>query len=181
MDSLLMDKCPIDSDELLDSFDYAQKGVGARVLMGRMSFLLRDKRFWESCRRIREYTQRYVDAALAEYKRGENKDVNRYVLVYEMVKQTTDREEICRQLLNVFFAGRDTPAVALSNVFFCLARHPEVWKQIRKEVEGLTKEDLTFEKLKSLRYVQHCINEGIPGEIVRVLLSEYRPANQNKP
>jgi cytochrome P450 len=85
----------------------------------------------------------------------------KYVLVYEMAKESLDREELTSQLLNVFFAGRDTPAVALSSVFFCIARHPEVWKKVRDEIEGLTVADLTFERLKSLRYVQHVINEGI--------------------
>jgi cytochrome P450 len=132
--------------------------------MGRMSFLLRDSRFWKSCTYIREYTRRHVDLALVgqnDGKRATESEKEKYILVHEMAKQSQDREELIGQLLNVFFAGRDTPAVALSNFFFCLARHPKVWKKIRDEIEGLTVEDLTFERLKSLRYVQHTINEGI--------------------
>lgn len=163
MRSLLMNDCPIDSKTFLDSFSYAQKGVGARVLMGKMSFVLRDHKFWESCKLIRSYTQRHVDRALARREKNPDEDQRKYILVYEMAKETTDREALCSQLLNVFFAGRDTPAVALSNVFFCLARHPEAWQKIREEVAGVTKEDLTFERLKSFRYVQHSINEGRPG------------------
>lgn len=82
------------------------------------------------------------------------------MLVHELAEETTDRSDLTSQLLNVFFAGRDTPAVALTNVFFLLARHSSVWKRCKEEVQGLDKEDLNFEKLKSLRYVQHVINEG---------------------
>jgi cytochrome P450 len=77
-----------------------------------------------------------------------------------LAKETSDRSLLTSQLLNVFFAGRDTPAVALTNIFFLLARHPDVWIKCREEVQGLKKEALNFEKLKSLRYIQHVINEG---------------------
>lgn len=154
-----MDDCPIDSKTFLDSFDYAQKGVGARVLMGKMSFLLRDQKFWDSCRLIQDFTQHHVDRALAR-READSEDSGKHILVYEMVKETRDRDALRSQLMSVFFAGRDTPAVALSNTLFCLARHPEAWQKIRDEVEGLRKEELTFERLKSLRYLQHSINEG---------------------
>lgn len=160
MDSLLMGDCPIDSKTFLDSFSYSQKGVGARVLMGKMSFLLRDRKFWESCKVIRSFTQRHVEKALARRESDSKEALRKYVLAYEMAKETTDKDALCSQLLNVFFAGRDTPAVAISNTFFCLSRHPHVWKRIRQEVEGLELADLSFERLKSLRYIQHVINEG---------------------
>jgi cytochrome P450 len=64
-----------------------------------------------------------------------------------------DPEALCEQLLNVFFAGRDTPAVALGNVFFCVARHPLAWSNIREETKGLRADELSFEKLKGLRYI----------------------------
>ena len=78
-----------------------------------------------------------------------------------MAKETTNKHELTSQLLNVFFAGRDTPAVALSNVFFCIARHPPVWAKIRDEVGDLAPGDLTFEKLKTLRFTQHTIYEAL--------------------
>ena len=71
-------------------------------------------------------------------------------------------EALCDQLLNVFFAGRDTPAVALSNVFFCVARHPLIWRRIREETEGLKPEELSFERLQGLWYKQYATNKGIP-------------------
>lgn len=159
----LLDECPIDSQRFLDAFSYAQKGVGTRVLLGKMSFLNRDRNFRISCDLIREYTERHVDRVLARSERGETdaKEERKYELVYELGKETTDKNVLCSQLLNVFFAGRDTPAVALSNIFFCLARHPGVWKKIRDEVEGLHPGDLTFERLKSLRYLQHAITEAL--------------------
>jgi cytochrome P450 len=136
--------------------------VGIRVLLGKMKFLLfRDREFEQSCKLIKDYTQRHIDRALKQQVKSDGTKAQRTViLVNELAKETTDRAELCSQLLNVFFAGRDTPAVALTNIFFLLARHPRVWHKCKAEVEGLRKEDLSFERLKSLRYIQHVINEG---------------------
>ncbi|KAF2189209.1 cytochrome P450 [Zopfia rhizophila CBS 207.26] len=121
----------VDLQPLLDRsieqeiLDATQKGVGISVLLGKMSFLVLDHELWESSKLIQEY-----------------------ILVHELVNETGDKDVLCSQLLNVFFAGRDSPAVALTNTFFCLARHPRT-------------QDLTFEKLRCLRYVQHVLNEAL--------------------
>jgi cytochrome P450 len=127
-----------------------------------MKFLIiRDRKFEEACKLIKDYTQTHIDRALHQQANGNVLEYQRrIILVNELAKETSDRSELCSQLLNVFFAGRDTPAVALTNIFFLLARHPKVWKTCKTEVEGLQKEDLTFERLKSLRYIQYVINEG---------------------
>ncbi|KAH7402392.1 cytochrome P450 [Phaeosphaeria sp. MPI-PUGE-AT-0046c] len=153
---------PIQSQKFMDAFNTAQKGVGIRVILGRMKFLvMHDRKFEESCAIIKQYTRRHIDRALARQEEQKRDNARKNVLVYEVAEETTDRSDLTSQLLNVFFAGRDTPAVALTNLFFLLARHPDVWKRCKEEVQGLDREDLSFEKLKSLRYIQHVINEAM--------------------
>jgi cytochrome P450 len=143
----------------MDAFNAAQKGVGIRVILGKMKFLImRDREFQESCATIKEYTRRHVDRALDRQEEDRKDSSRKTILVYELAEETTDRSDLTSQLLNVFFAGRDTPAVALTNLFFLLARHPNIWNRCKEEVQGLNKEDLSFEKLKSLRYIQHVIS-----------------------
>ncbi|KAF2833764.1 cytochrome P450 [Ophiobolus disseminans] len=123
-----------------------------RVVLGKMGWVLgRDKGFWESCNIIKEFKRRHVDRALRLRDRGIEDEKRRCILVYELANETTDREELTSQLLNVFFAGRDTPAVALTNLFWLLARHPDVWRKCGEEVRALKKEDLGFEMVKGLR------------------------------
>jgi cytochrome P450 len=63
--------------------------------------------------------------------------------------------------MNVFFAARDTVGSVTANMLFLLARHPEVWRKVRKEVSGINQDqELTFEFLKSLKYVQAVIEES---------------------
>jgi cytochrome P450 len=123
--------------------------------------MLPSRKFKESCKIIQEYTRKHIGRALQQSEQLNMESHKRKcILVYELAKQTKDRSVLCSHLLNVFFAGRDTPAVALTNIFFLLARHPRVWEKCKEGIRGLQKGDLTFERLKSLRYIQHVINEG---------------------
>jgi hypothetical protein len=152
--------------EFIDAFNYAQKTVGLRAMLGKLRFLLRDQKFWSCCLLVHNYTKRHVEQALQHAQEKVSIDIGRetrkkYSLVQELASDTQDSKALSDQMLNFFFAGRDTPAAALSTVFFCLARHPLVWSKIREQVRGLRPDDLSFEKLKSLRYLQHSINEGM--------------------
>jgi len=143
----------------MESFKYAQGVVGFRFLLGKLRFLIRDKKFWSCCTLVQEYTKRAIQRSLEL--EAEGNSTSKYNLVKELAVHSKESEALSGHLLNVFVAGRDTPAVALVNVFFCLARCPAAWVKIREEIADLQPEDLTFEKLKSLRYLQHCINEGL--------------------
>jgi cytochrome P450 len=153
---------PLNSEAFINAFNVAQKGVGIRVLLGKMKFLVsRNRKSSDACALIKDHTQKHIDRVVEQQVEHEStQDQRNVILVNELAKETSDRSDLCSQLLNVFFAGCDTPAVALTNIFFLLARHHQVRKKCRAEVDGLQLEDLTFEQLKSLRYIQNAIKEG---------------------
>jgi cytochrome P450 len=68
-----------------------------------------------------------------------------YIFLNELAKETDNREELRDQILNVLLAGRDTTASLLSNMFFELARHPEIYAKLREEVSGLGGKEPTYE------------------------------------
>ena len=78
-----------------------------------------------------------------------------------MVKTQDRPARIRAELLNVFLPAHDSTGVALTNVFFNLARHPEVFAELREEIleEGLSNATWTFDRLKGLIYLQQVINE----------------------
>ena len=86
----------------------------------------------------------------------------KYVLLRELVKKHSDDKLYIRnELMNVFFAARDTVGTVAGKMLFLLARHPEAWQKLRKEVGGIAPhQELTFEFLKSLKYVQAVIEES---------------------
>lgn len=84
---------------------------------------------------------------------------DKYVFLRELAKATRDRRVLRDELLNILLAGRDTTASLLSNLFFVLAKRPDVWAKLRAEVAGLEGRAPTYETLKSLKYVKYCLNE----------------------
>ena len=58
-------------------------------------------------------------------------------------------------------ALQDTTASLLSNVFFLLARHSDVWRKLRAEVLSIGSSELHFEQLAKMKYLHNVLNEGI--------------------
>lgn len=63
----------------------------------------------------------------------------------------------------VFLAGRDTTAATLSWCVYEVSHYPQIYAKLRSEVlsiVGPTKEP-TYEDLKSMKYLQHTLNETL--------------------
>ena len=146
-----------DAQEFWQRYSYAQAGVGKRLQLPRWNIFTRDKIFWDSCAVARGFVERQVSKALSY----PMKESERTVLAYELSRVTQDRDDIRNQLLNVFLPAHDAIAVALTNLFFNLARHPTVWSKLREEIVDIGSGKLTFERLKSLKYLQSVIKETL--------------------
>jgi cytochrome P450 len=83
----------------------------------------------------------------------------KYVFLDELVKTTTDRKLIREEILNILIASRDTTASLLGNLFFMLARHPDIWAKLRAEILTIGNELPKIEELQRLTYLRYCINE----------------------
>ena len=80
--------------------------------------------------------------------------------MHELATRTTDKKRLRSELLNVLLAGRDTTASLLGNLFFVLARQPEVWQKLREEVvTTLQGRRPTYEELRNMKYLKWCLNE----------------------
>lgn len=115
---------------------------------------------------VTEYVGKYVQQALkyrSEFIRDPEKaDSNnsRYIFMHELVKATGDPVRLRDEMLNVLIAGRDTTASLLGNMWFTLARRPDIWVKLRKEVdETLQGKRPTFEQLKEMKYLKAVMNE----------------------
>jgi cytochrome P450 len=76
---------------------------------------------------------------------------------------TRDRMVLRDQLVSTLLAGRDTTACTLSWLFYELAYHPDIYQKLREEVLRTLGTDgkPTYDDLKSMKYMQWCLNEGI--------------------
>jgi hypothetical protein len=91
-------------------------------------------------------------------------ETEKKTFTHSLSEFTHDRKVMRDQLVSTLLAGRDTTACALSWLFYELSYHPEIYKKLRKEVLDTIgqHEKPTYEDLKNMKYLQHCINESTP-------------------
>lgn len=108
----------------------------------RSSLLYRvPKHFKENVKTVHEHLDKYVQQGLRfrkDFIRDPEKTISkngRYVFMHELVKAIDDPVHIRDEMLNVLLAGRDTTASLLGNMWFTLARRPDVWAKLQREVD----------------------------------------------
>ncbi|KAL8972419.1 MAG: hypothetical protein Q9197_002787 [Variospora fuerteventurae] len=130
---------------------------------------------------VHDFTDRYVKLGLdwlkkQDAEKSSSRAGERYVFLHELVKATQDPLRIRSELLNVLLAGRDTTAALLSNLWFVLAKRPDIWARLQDEVGELNGEIPTFEQIKNMKYLRYILNEA-PTDFTALRLYPVVPAN----
>lgn len=146
-------------------FNYAQDDVATRLRLGPFDRFRKNEEGKRAITICHAYIDKFVDDAIRfkqeqdeEKNTGSEKD-ERYIFIHELAKQTTDRRRVRDELINILLAGRDTTASLLSNMFFQLAKRPEIYAKLRDEVAFLEGRPPTYEELRNLKYLKWCLNE----------------------
>lgn len=137
-----------------------------------MYWLSNSKEFRDSCKKCHDFIDQFVRLALSkelrekELEKGVTGAKDKYIFLEALAAQTQDPIELRSQLLHILLAGRDTTASLLGWLFFCLARDPARFKKLRDivvEEFGTYSQprEISFSKLKSCQYLQHCNNEAL--------------------
>jgi cytochrome P450 len=108
-----------------------------------------------SIRVLDDFIEPFIERAIVgEHKSGD--------LVDSLSQFTKDKKVIRDQLINVLLAARDTTASSLSWLFYEFAYHPEIYVKVRDEVlKSIGMRNPTYDDLKNMKYLQHCLNEGM--------------------
>lgn len=147
-------------NELLQTFDAALRGLGKRILLGRLRTLIWwDRSYDRLAQRVHAVIDKYIDEAIARQKEGSLLDGPKRSILDEILVTVKDRAEVRNHLLNIFLPARDATAIGLGGVCFLLARHPHVWRKLRAEVLTI-KGPVTYSVLKSLHYMRCVILES---------------------
>ncbi|KAI9691124.1 MAG: hypothetical protein M1822_008744 [Bathelium mastoideum] len=174
-------------DSFVHAFDKALILLGKRLVLGPLWFLAGGTAEYKAAyKKVQTTCDDYVAKAMRKKSSNAEKGLEEddddsssktYLLPYELGKVVDDPVELRFQLMQIFFPARDTIAIAVSNIFFFLARHPKVFEKLRKEVESIGDVPLTFEVLKSMLYVRYIYNEtlrlrGPTGQAFRTCLHD---------
>lgn len=159
-----------DSFDFATAFDKGQMALATRARFAHMYWLISPNGFKEACKACHNFIDRFVQLALSkELREKELEGVGgkeKYIFLEALAAECQDPMELRSQLLNVLLAGRDTTASLLGWLFLSLSKDPVRYKKLRDIIinEFGTYEKpkpITFAKLKSCQYLQHCNNEAL--------------------
>jgi len=103
--------------------------------------------------------------SLIDQRKKENRDTNGDLL--DLLLQAYDDEsrsymtaqQLRDEITTIFMAGHETTAQTLSWVFYQLALHPSVARQVREEVAESDIEELTIDSLQKMSFTRSVIEE----------------------
>lgn len=137
-------------------FEDVMRMLGQRVQAGHLLFLRgRDVQWHQDIATIFATVDGFIDKAAAR----QHSASPRFSLVEHYVDEINDKAAVRSQLMSVFFGSRDQISISMSLLMFALARHPEVWLKLRREVLAQPLGPST-ESTSRLPYTRNVVYEG---------------------
>lgn len=148
-----------------DAFTVAQDYLAARSRAQGLYWLVNPKAFREANSQVHEVVDHYVNVALESKRNPDRKEDDRYIFLNALAADTNDPKMLRDNMLNILLAGRDTTASLLSSTFYYLARHPDVFSRLRREIveafgDSRNPREITQTKLKDISYLRYVLNES---------------------
>lgn len=152
--------------DFAEAFAIVQNTQATIARAGPMQWMVSKTKFHRSLKVINAFIGQYIDRALQlspdELEKVSKSDEG-YTFLHALAGYTRDRAVLRDQIIAVLLAGRDTTAVTLSWLFYELSRHPQIVAKLRQEIEASVGGERvpTYSDLKSMRYLQHTLNETL--------------------
>ncbi|KAF9873872.1 hypothetical protein CkaCkLH20_08606 [Colletotrichum karsti] len=155
--------------EFAEAFDRAMEGAEMRYEFLDLGKYVWPRGFAKAC----ELCHLFVDNCIADAferlrseKASSDSGDAEYDFFRDLAAECSDPLDLRFQLLSILFAGRDTTAALLGWIFFALARDPDCYRKLRGIVIDQfgsyeTPANISFETLKSCKYLQYVVNETL--------------------
>ena len=147
-------------------FAHFQCSIRDRLCLGKLAALVPDSKFRSDRDYLYNFVDDFVKNALCAQKSSHSdnnaaeKGLNSLTqLMSGAAEQTSNRIQLRDDVLHTFFAARDTTGSLLSNLWFTLAKRPDIWVKLRREIDTLGYKKPTLDQLKGLSYLRSCIKE----------------------
>lgn len=140
------------------------RGLRLRLQMSRFPWIVTTKKWLEAVATVHKFVDKHIDKALEEIERSKaatDSKHERSDLIWSMSQRLKhDRADLRSQMLLFFVPNNDTTSIFISNIFWNLARRPDVWAKAREEVLSAGTSPLTFESLRAMKYLNSVLNES---------------------
>jgi cytochrome P450 len=147
------------AQQFVDDYMVCSTEAARKMTLGPLQFLRFNSAAKQSKARVFKYIDDYIEKCLKQTETG-NSTVEQSNLLQELSGAIKDRKMLRDQVLHILLASRDTTASLLSNLFFVLARMPDVYAKLRSEIVAVVGDSVPdFGQLKELQYLGWCINE----------------------
>ncbi|KAF2425269.1 cytochrome P450 [Tothia fuscella] len=156
----------LDGARFATAFNDAQDACAMNTRLGPLRHFNSNPKGKEAMKFCHEFVGQFVDKAIQFREQldleKQDETEEKYVFLHQLAKDTMDKKRLQDELLNVLLAGRDTTASLLSNMWFMLAKQPEIFAKLRQEVEETLNGELpTYDVLRSMKYLKFCMNESL--------------------
>ncbi|GAB0140012.1 hypothetical protein EsHS_00000650 [Epichloe bromicola] len=155
------------AEEMLAAFKECRRSLGKSRIVGERLPFFRDSDFEKNVEIVHAFVDRQVARALDRARDSHDAGAlgdrcrHHYVLLDELAKVAPDPVLLRFEMLHVFMPAFQSISNVFSSVLFYLARHPDVWTDLRGQALALGNEPITFELLKSLHSFRNVIYEGL--------------------
>ena len=166
--NVLTGTTPAHAKDFLKAFDEGFSGSGLRIALGPFNALLSNRKWIKACGKTHAFADHYVDKAIQYRKEllsGHNNDSKAQrephrIMLCNMAEQTEDKAVLRDQILQAMMAAQETTANLISNVFFLLARHSDVWHRLRQDILAFEGKELQLDDLSKLKYLHNVLSES---------------------
>ena len=142
------------------------RGLRLRLQLSKWLWLSKWKTWNAAIEVVHEFIDNKIDKTYKEKaeKVTKSSKPERTDLLWTMVGNLPeDRERLRSEMLLLFVPNNDTTSIFISNVFWNMARHPEVYRKVREEVLAVGEDTpLTYETLRTMKYLDAVLNESKP-------------------
>ncbi|XP_014550459.1 hypothetical protein COCVIDRAFT_43025 [Bipolaris victoriae FI3] len=144
------------------SFNTAQQWVTKRFRLPDLYWLINGREFRRACHDVHRFADEIIDRNLSSERPASGRS-GRYVFLDTVAKNTSNRNALRGQVINLLAAGRDTTACLLSWVFFLLVRHPRVMEKLRAEIASSYTKDSSLNRdvLRRMPYLNNVLRETL--------------------
>ncbi|KAF9894409.1 hypothetical protein FE257_007912 [Aspergillus nanangensis] len=153
--------------DLPENFDGGTKHVQKRFNLLDLYWMHNPKRFRENIKKVHEFIDFCIQDGMERAKHQEScttSSEKKSNFLNGLITVIQDPVELRNQSLNILIASRDTTTSLVSWTFWLLAKHPNIYNQLRFHILNdfgppEQTDRITFETLKTSKYLQYVMKE----------------------